>query len=299
MSTNCWRQNKNVVIDSAMNDITKIKNESFLHLELQKEFLRRRKINQRYSLRAYANFLEIDQSLLSKIMNRQRAPSATLVEKISAKLRLRSQESVSEIQNRNLLSSAKEDSPLSQRSLQGLALNTYINLLEDEVNLLENWLHFAVLELVKTKDFKPDAKWMAQRFGVHKNEMEDVLSRLARRGFIRIGDKKITLVKANVSWIESLTTSEARRELQRQLLKKSLESLDENSFKDREHTSLTVAVPRNQISEFKKKLNEICLELDSYFQPHEKESDEVYQVSLSFFPLTKLKKTNNEIKDKK
>lgn len=267
-----------------MKDIAKIKSESFIHLELQKEFLRRRKINQRYSLRAYANFLEVDQSLLSKIMNRQRAPSASLVEQICAKLRLRHQDRVFEIHNQNLNSNSKEDSS------QGIALNSYINLLEDELNLLENWLHFAVLELVKTKDFKPDVKWMAQRFGVHKNEMDDVLARLARRGFIRIGDKKITLLKANLSWMESLTTSEARRELQRQLLKKSLESLDENSFKDREHTSLTVAVPRNQISEFKKKLNEICLELDSYFQPHEKDSDEVYQVSLSFFPLTKLKK---------
>lgn len=267
-----------------MNEFIKTKNTSLIQVELHKEFLRRRKINPQYSLRAYANFLEVDQSLLSKIMNKRRSLSEALIEQLSTKLRIRNKLVGSEIS-------------IVNHSLNSEAINfdstAYINLLEDEVSLLENWLHFAVLELIKTKDFKSDARWMAQRFGVHKSEMDDVLSRLERRGFIQRNDKKITLIKANVNWLESIVTSEARREMQRQLLKKSLESLDEIPFKDREHASLTIAVQRDKLPELKKKINEICLNMDSYIQSNQNEADEVYQVNFSFFPLTKLKKLNH------
>jgi uncharacterized protein (TIGR02147 family) len=268
-----------------MNEILKTRIAGIVQVELRKEFIRRRKINPNYSLRAYANFLDIDQSLLSKVMNGRRSLSDSLIEKLQAKLHIRNI-----IDSQTFITDDRQTT--SAKPLRNTELSNYISLLEDEVSLLENWIHFAILELLKTKDFNPDSKWIALRFGVHKKEVEDALARLARCGFIKVNtDYSIKLLKPNITWIESLASTEARREMQRQLLRKSLEALDEISFRDREHTSLTVAISRERLPDFKKRLNEVCLELDTYLQPlpNQEKGDEVYQITLSLFPLTKLK----------
>lgn len=285
-----------------MKDLVKNNQISTIHVELQKEFIRRRKANPSYSLRAYAQFLEVDQSLLSKIMNKRRSLSDSLIEKLSAKLRL----------HQKMMNLTTALDPTSAPNATTAAswpsgaipppehLKNYLLLLEDEMNLLENWLHFAVLELIKTKDFTLDLPWMAQRLGVHKKEIEEVLQRLERRHFIEIKGNYIHLLKPNNSWIESIATNEARRELQRNLLNKAKESLDQTSFDDREHTSLTVAIQHHQLPEFKRIMNKFCLNVDAYAQPKSKEEkpDEVYQLTVSFFPLTKIKKERRSKEEK-
>jgi len=63
---------------------------------LQAEFLHRCRKNAKYSLRAFARFLEVDPSLLSKIFRQERAISEKLFKQFAEKLKL-SPEQISEL----------------------------------------------------------------------------------------------------------------------------------------------------------------------------------------------------------
>ncbi len=244
-----------------------------LRTELRKEFVRRCKSNSAYSLRAFAKFLSVDQSLLSKVMSGQRSISESVGEKIASKLKIR-----------------------PSRLLQSYEANlTYHQLIDDEVSLLADWSHFAILELAKTKNFKLDYKWMADRLSLHTKEVEDALERLVRMGFVAIENKSLILLKPNNCWTQNVSTTVARQELQRTLLKKASDAISAVEFSQREHTSLTVAVRKDRMFEFKEKLLQVRNELDAFFQPAEDEAsfDDVYQLTISFFPITKDNKQEN------
>lgn len=241
---------------------------------LQREFIRRCKKNPSYSLRAYAQYMEINQSFLSKLLNGRRKFTPAMEEKFAEKLGY---------------------SPASRaRTLSAKNKNAdhFVNLLEDEYEAIASWHHFAILELMKTKGFKPDVRKVAQELGLHIEEVRDAVDRLARIGFIKVTEKRWVLVSKNHTWTNSAATSAARRKLQIELNQKSLEALENIPFSIRENGSLTVAIDSRRLPEFKEKINQALKDLSDFLQPDQKNLDSVYQVTLSLFPLSK--KTQGE-----
>lgn len=230
---------------------------------LQREFIRRCRKNPSYSLRAYAKYLEIDQSFLSKILNGKRAITEDIEQKLETKL--------------GTVGRLKK---LSQK-------DPFLSLQEDEYEMISSWSHFAILELMKTKSFKPKVDWVAQQLGIHEQEVKDALERLQRLGFVKLTAKRWVLVSKNHVWTNGAATSSARRKLQMDLTGKSALAIENIPFEHREHASLTVAIDSRRIPELKKKVQGLLRELADYMQPCEQGLDSVYQVNLSFFPITK------------
>gem|GEM_PF-3635240 len=114
----------------------------FWRTAVRTEFVRRCQDNPAYSLRAFSNFLEIDQSLLSKVLNGQRNVTPSFIDSVSQKL------NVSPFQSTN-----KKTSELSHYSF--IEKNNY--------TVLDHWYYFAILELFKTKDFKPSPSHISNR----------------------------------------------------------------------------------------------------------------------------------------
>jgi DNA-binding Lrp family transcriptional regulator len=236
---------------------------------LQREFIRRCKKNPSYSLRAYAQYLEIDQSFLSKLLNGKRKVTSSMEEKFAARL------GILPVKGSRRVSRKDEDKA------------HFVNLLEDEYETISSWHHFAILELMKTKAFKPDFMKVAQQLGIHTQEVKDAIERLTRLGFIKITDKKWTLISKNHTWTKTTATSVARRRLQMELSQKSVDSLENIPFSLRENGSLTVAIDSRRLPEFKEKINQVLKELSECLQPNQKNLDAVYQVTLSLFPISK------------
>ncbi len=243
-----------------------------LRAELQREFVKRRKSNRSYSLRAYAKYLDVDQSLLSKLMNGQRTISTTIAEKITPKLKIKPSEAAGFFYPFN-----------TSESIQ------YQQMADDQVSVLAEWSHFAILELIKTKNFKMDIKWISDRLDLHPTEIQESIERLLRMGYLKIEKNKVVLLKPNNNWTNTAATTVARQELQKSLLAKAQVAVEDVEFQKRDHGSLTVAVRKDRVLEFKEKLQKIRDELDAYFQPSADDGkyDEVYQLTVSFFPLTK------------
>src|SRR4051812_24878235 len=99
---------------------------------LRNEFVVRFQHNPSYSLRAFARFLEVDQSHLTKILNGVYSPSMKFMQKVGRKL------------------------GISPAQISKTAKTNFTPLPDDEFKIISEWFHFAILELAKTKDFKTD-----------------------------------------------------------------------------------------------------------------------------------------------
>lgn len=247
------------------------------HLEqfrgaLQREFIERSQKNPAYSLRAFARQLGIDQSFLSKVLKGTRQITPKLVATIGPKLGLK---------------------PTQVKSIftQGTAaMPNFLSLADDEFDVLSMWYHFAIIELTKTDDFDQDPQWIASRLGIHVQEVRDALERLERLGFVRSNGKKIEVLTPNTTWTNTTSTSEARKRYQKNLIEKSLQAIDDVPFELRENGSLTVAINKSRLPEFKERLRIMRKELSEFLQPNGEENmDEVYQLTIALFPLSKVK----------
>jgi uncharacterized protein (TIGR02147 family) len=161
------------------------------------------------------------------------------------------------------------------------------------VSLIADWYHFALLELTRLVEFRPDSRWIARVLDVSVDEVNVALQRLIRLDLLemasagrwvdRSGDARVSL--------EALEPASVER-LQDQARRRSVAALRAVPLTLREHTSITLAVnsaalPRafELAARFRQQLVELL---------QEGPADDVYQVELSLFPLTTLKRTGRD-----
>jgi transcriptional regulator with XRE-family HTH domain len=150
---------------------------------LEAEFGRRAKNNPRYSLRAYAASLGVDQSLLVKLMRGRRSLTARTAEQLAAALNL----NLDQIKR---LSSMREKDLLRRLKL------------EDAFVVQSEWYYFALLELMQTKDFRSDFKWMASRLGLSINQVKLALERLKEFQLVAESNGNLRCVATLNSWTD-------------------------------------------------------------------------------------------------
>lgn len=233
-------------------------------LLLREEFVRRCHSNPRYSLRAYAKQMKVDQSLLSKLLNGKRQASPKVIEHVGHCLGWK---------------------PSKISTLLQTSSEPFDFIENDHFEVISEWYHFAILELLKTKGCKHDAQWLAGRLSLSSSEIESALERLSRLGYLRRGRKKWEVLSPNNTWANLAATSAAKKNLQRTLSAMSLSALENLEFNQREHASLTVACDAKLLPEIKSKMRQFRLELDKFIAS-QGQAREVYQLTMAFFPLT-------------
>ena len=77
------------------------------------------------------------------------------------------------------------------------------------------------------------------------------------------------------------------------LLEKSSESIDQVERADRDHSSVTVAIDKNDLGQVKQIIKKFRKELSAFVQREGTNLSDVYQLQVGFFPLNK-KETNNK-----
>jgi uncharacterized protein (TIGR02147 family) len=236
---------------------------------LKNEFQKRAQKNPSFSLRAFSQKLDIDQSLLSKILQGKRKFSDENAKKISQFLGIYLEK-------------------LSQGKNPSFKTN-YDLLKEDQFLLISAWYHFALLELIKTKGFHNSPSYISSKLGISEADAKMSVDRLKRLGFVAEKNKKLKLTKSSNTWVDLEKTNAARKSLQKVMQEKSLNALEDFSFDEREHSSLTVAIDPKHLPEIKKKITEFRRSLDLWIE-EKGNPKEVYNLCVSFFPLTKKEK---------
>lgn len=235
---------------------------------VKKEFIVRSQKNESYSMRAYARSLQVDHSLLAKILRGDKSISKKMALQIGEKIGL----STSRIQE--MMSETAEFHPSQQ-----------IN--EDVFIVMSDWYHFAILELMKTNKFKPSIKSIANSLSISPAETELAIERLMRLGFVQADEKgKLILAKPNNNWFDHEQTNSARKIMQKQFLKKAIEAVDEVEFAKRANSSLTLAISPKDLPKLKKHIQSFLDEVDEMEEKSINRKEEVYQICVALFPLT-------------
>lgn len=234
---------------------------------LEREFLERRNRNPSYSLRAFAKLLGVDQSTLSKFFNGARDLSWTIRNQCLERLGA----------SETVIAQFEEE----RRTL----LSEYTEIEESLMAVMGDWRYWGVLEYLKI-DNSATMHVLADRFHLKAEEMEEILGQLLKLEFIQHDGNAYRLLKPNNTWVDGSKTSEARKMLQKKLSQLSFAAIDEFGIESRYHGSLTVAVDKNKLPEIKDKIMAFQAELGQYIQK-KSSLNEVYQLTVSFFPLTK------------
>ncbi len=246
---------------------------------LIKEFDRKRKRNPSYSLRAYSKYLEIDPSNLSKIIKGSKVPGGKLASRLCQKLGINYQELES------LTALQIKDENYSEYAI-------------DQFTIISDWYHYAILELIKIDGYQIYSmrSQIAGVLEITYEELEASLARLSKLEYISIDIEKNIIVNTEnkSSSIISVSTSEAHRNGQKQILEKAIDALDSTPIEMRSQSSMTMAIDKNKISEAKNLIKNFRRELASYLSNSD-DLNEVYHLSISLYPVSNKYKEEHDL----
>lgn len=248
---------------------------------LQKNFINRCKNNPSYSLRSFAKFLNVSPSMLSDILYGKRIVTSRMRNKIGLAMGL-CPEDISNFtcaehgnkHNKKVI--AKEST-----SKKKLALDSFY--------IISQWHHYALLQLIKIEGKNFSTQLAAKRLGLKSIDVEISLKRLLNIGVLIEGENMPfeDTTKGATTHLEDGFTNEALKRFQVEALKKAIESINQDPIEYRDNTSMTMAIDKKQVQYAKNKITEFRRNLTQELEQTET-PDEVYQLLISFTPLTKL-----------
>jgi uncharacterized protein (TIGR02147 family) len=162
---------------------------------------------------------------------------------------------------------------------------TYNILDIEKFRLIADWLHMAILEMTKLKDFKSDIHWIQKRlaFPVDEHYIQEALTRLMNLHLLKMENGQY--VKTN----ERLTTpndrpSECIREHHKQVLQNGLLAIDQQDVNERVVNSCAMTIDISKMPEAKELILKFRQDMAKLME--KPEGDETYQLSVQFFKLT-------------
>lgn len=241
-------------------------------------FLERKRKNPQYSLSAFSRDLGCSVSFLSRLMRGERRLTTNQILKFQAILKLDQKEVGHWLKGAVIKAQKKGPSQSPDPTL----------LHADQFRMISNWIHYAILNLIFLKDFKPNVTWVSRRLGVHPLEVQDAVDRMVRMGLLQVTKEKWIRTDARLRF-ESRTTDTALREFHIQHFEKAIQNLrDPKDFERRYVEGLTVPISKARIPKLKEKISKtmkiFLKEIDG------KDCDEVYHLSFQMIPLTERQK---------
>ncbi|PIU00880.1 MAG: hypothetical protein COT74_02980 [Bdellovibrionales bacterium CG10_big_fil_rev_8_21_14_0_10_45_34] len=282
----------------------------FYRLALRRELERRCEQNPRYSIRAFARSIGVNDGALSQIISGKRVPSDRTSKKLMMALELdpvnaqRFWLSLHDVQNskRNskpksftagskaesrdgisvgpggsaLLSGSRSHAKKTQENVQ-----TTISL--EEFQVIADWYHIALMEMCQNPRFEPTAKYISKRLKISEAQSTAAMQRLVELGYIepvKAGYKK---KRKDMTTDDKATTTSAHRIHQKQMLTKAIDALDEVPIECRSQIGMTMNIDPRLIPKAKQMIQKFSEELCTFLEGGR--SRQVYQLSLSLFPL--------------
>lgn len=241
-------------------------------LWLQSKLMEKCKVNSRYSLRAFAAFLQMDPSSVSQLLSGKRKASNKVIRHVCDRL------SATPRETNEFLVVAKRKKHIPQ-------VPEYSLVTEDAFAYISNWYHYAILELTYVESFESDPSWIARTLGISVTEAKIALERLLRLGLLKEEDgvyKKTNQFITNIP--KAGYSSNPQKELQRQILQKALLALDSVDPTDRDMTSMTMAIDVDRLPEAREVITKFRRELCALLENGEQ--TRVYNLGIQLYPVS-------------
>ena len=169
------------------------------------------------------------------------------------------------------------------------AENNYVplptsQLTNDEFHLIADWYHFGILNLVKTKGFVSEPRWIARQLCISTVEVREALERLERLQLIKRVGQRLVRTAQKITTGEDVN-SIAINTYHEQTLRKAIDCINEVPVSLRDNTAITMAIDVSKIGQAKKLIKNFRRTLSEVLE--EGKCTEVYNLNIVLYPLTK------------
>lgn len=263
-----------------------IRDDMNYHLRLiVNEYKRRVAKNPRYSLRAYASFLNLDPSALSRILAGKQELSVKAGLSIVKRLQMSEDDGrrflLSVIEGRRRNEAARVGRLVSSPHLRPVPAYITPEVFEKIADLKA----IALLELTQTEDFNSDPEWIAGRLEIDVEDAKDLIDDLLTLGLLKRENGRLVNMSSYLTAARCEQTKPARRRLHEQVLKKATHALKEESAEKTLFCGVTMAIDASKIELAAQRIREFLDNLSDELSTSPR--NEVYQLAVQFFPLTK------------
>lgn len=247
---------------------------------LQIELASRASVDPGYSLRRFARDLMTDPSYLVRILKGRTRAGGRTIRRLGTLIGL----SDPEIEEFVRFRATGRFSAAARR-----VSDADFKVIDAEVfRIIREWHHFAIMELMMLDSFQPKVSWITRSLGISAAEARSAIARLQQVGLLRIREDGTweDLSGGFTTSLDKPFYQPAHRELQKELLRKSIQAIDDVPASLRSHTGMTMAIDSSRLTEAKELIRAFRRDLNRFLSPDQGPKDQVYQLCVSLFPMT-------------
>lgn len=262
--------------ESSDNEIMETQNDTSSQLWLENLLADKIKKNPQFSLRAFARLVEVSPAVLSRILSGKRRLTFKLAVRIADALNLGPMER-EHLYSFYMGSEAGGDESVTDSVERELTIDCF--------NAMKDWYHYGITQLILMKGFKEDSKWIASMLGITDLEAKMAIDRLLRLEILdRDESGKLYRTSTHLKTSTDVASSGIRH-FQKQILEKSIYSLEHDDILERDITSITVAINEDRVMEAKKEIMHFRKKIAEFLCEGEK--TRVYNLGIHLIPLSK------------
>jgi uncharacterized protein (TIGR02147 family) len=233
------------------------------------------KKNSQFSLRAFARLVDVSPAVLSRVLSGKRKLTFNLAVRIADALVLGPAER--ELLYSFYLTHSEDEASTEIKKEKELSIDCF--------NAMKEWYHYGITQLLYVESFNEDPKWIAKMLSISELEAKLAIDRLIRLEILdRDENGKLYRTATHLATTTDIASAGIRH-FQRQILEKSIESLETDDIKERDITSITIAINEDRIEEAKKEIKKFRMKMSEFLSTGEK--TRVYNLGIHLIPLSK------------
>jgi uncharacterized protein (TIGR02147 family) len=251
---------------------------------LKFEFQARKKRRPQYSLRAFARDIGLSPSTLSEILNGKLFLSEERVIQVSKKLNLNGNQVehwVDLIKMEN--SSSKVEKEVASVKVKARLKNEKGNISLDLFQVISDWYHYALLELIDIDSKYQNHKYAALALNIDEVTVKESWERLIKVGLAEKSDESYK-AKTLATFAGEDVPSAALRNFHAGLMNKALVAQEIQTLENKEFLSIVFSFAHKDLKDIKDELYKFLIDLtNKYSQKNNKDS--VYCLGTQLFDL--------------
>lgn len=235
------------------------------------------RLNERFSLRAYASKLDVPASFLSEFLSGKRVLSPERATKIINKLSLKSGKRL------ELLSKLNLNRPLERTQISS-----------EHYYVVSDPMYYSLLCLVETKNFSLDYNAIGRKLGTTEMSVKNYMAKLLELGFISVNeDGEFFLSTPHLITTDGIP-NDCLKERHRANLSNAISAIDGIEIEEKFFGFETLAINPSDLAKFRKLANDFLDQVVTLSNAN-LDKEEVYEFNINFYPKTKpINKTINE-----
>ena len=244
--------------------------------------------NSAYSLRAFANHLQLSPSMLSDVLRGKKHLSGDMALKIAQTLSLTAKER-DYFYNLVLFETAKNHDlkVILEQKINKIRPRNKINDLGlDIFRVISDPAHVTILEMAGISNIRLNSQLAARASGISEIEAQVILERLDRLGLIEKGSKGFYQKAQDDLLVKSEKPNVALRSFHKKMLEKASISLETQTNKEKFVGSETFAFSEDNLKEAEEILEE-CFSRIITLAKNTKKKNAIYHLGIQLFNLTK------------